>query len=388
MTTDRLQAVVIGAGWAGEGHTRALRHAGVDVHTICARQMDIVRNVADRLGVPNASIDWRRTLEETKPDIVAVATPAVLRAEPIEMAAELGCHIFCDKPLDINAPKAKVLLDAVTRAGVKHAYAATGCYHPGVAWLAEQVAAGAVGSVREMDVVWRMPVPSSGTSPWSWMDSLALGGGPLNNAIPHLFAIVERILDSQVTRVTGHAVPSRDRAPVVTELHDFREVWGGKPTEEELADCEWRPCDAEGSNTLLAEIQPTGSDGPPIRLTAVMGFSVLAAWPPPGFRIYGDAGTLASEGFVDPHSIRLWTDPQGEPTVLGTPQRLKDALPHFEDDGGAHVLGKWAALARDFVADIEGKDHTPYLTFHDGWRYQVAIDAVREGRAWQELPQR
>jgi len=136
MTKDHLQAVVIGAGWAGEGHTRALQYAGVDVHTICARQMDIVRNVADRLGVPHASVDWRRTLEETKPNIVAIATPASLRAEPIVMAADLGCHLFCDKPLDIDTPKAKVLLDAVESAGVKHACAATDCYHPGVAWLA------------------------------------------------------------------------------------------------------------------------------------------------------------------------------------------------------------------------------------------------------------
>ena len=47
---------------------------------------------------------------------------------------------------------------------------------------------------------------------------------------------------------------------------------------------------------------------------------------------------------------------------------------------------KWCALARDFVADVRGEPHQPYLTFRDGWRYQAAIDAIRAGRGWVELP--
>ena len=31
------------------------------------------------------------------------------------------------------------------------------------------------------------------------------------------------------------------------------------------------------------------------------------------------------------------------------------------------------------MADIQGEPHDPYLTFRDGWRYQAAIDAIRQG---------
>ncbi len=34
----RLRAIVVGAGFAGEGHTLALRHAGVEVVALCARR--------------------------------------------------------------------------------------------------------------------------------------------------------------------------------------------------------------------------------------------------------------------------------------------------------------------------------------------------------------
>ena len=42
-----LRTVVIGAGWAGEGQTKALRYAGVEVVAICARQSAVVQQVAD-----------------------------------------------------------------------------------------------------------------------------------------------------------------------------------------------------------------------------------------------------------------------------------------------------------------------------------------------------
>ena len=68
--------------------------------------------------------------------------------------------------------------------------------------------------------------------------------------------------------------------------------------------------------------------------------------------------------------------------VLPLPQRLKDEVPVVGD----FVQNRWCALARDFVADIQGKVDRKYLTFRDGWRYQVAIEAIRQSQGWTELP--
>ena len=93
-----LRAVVIGAGWAGEGQTKALRYAGVEVVAICAHQSAVVQQVADRLSVAQTSADWRQRLETVCPDIVALATPAVLRTEVVEIVADLGCHLLVEFP--------------------------------------------------------------------------------------------------------------------------------------------------------------------------------------------------------------------------------------------------------------------------------------------------
>lgn len=46
-----------------------------------------------------------------------------------------------------------------------------------------------------------------------------------------------------------------------------------------------------------------------------------------------------------------------------------------------------SCLVRDFVADIRGEDHEPYLTFRDGRRYQIAIDTNHQGRGWSKIPE-
>ena len=61
----KLTAVVVGAGWSAEGHIKAFQHYGVEVLVICARKPEIVGRVATELGVPNASIDWRKKFIRT-----------------------------------------------------------------------------------------------------------------------------------------------------------------------------------------------------------------------------------------------------------------------------------------------------------------------------------
>lgn len=150
-----LTAIVVGAGFAGEGHTVALRACGVTVEAICARTPHAVQAMAATLGIPIASTDWRATLDHIKPDIVAVATPGGSHEEIVTAAVERGCHLYCDKPLAPDAATAQRLFNLVNAAGVKHAYAATHRYDPSAAWLAELLRDGAIGKVGEVEATFR-----------------------------------------------------------------------------------------------------------------------------------------------------------------------------------------------------------------------------------------
>jgi predicted dehydrogenase len=392
-----LRAVVIGAGWAGEGHTRALQHFGVDVVALCARRPDVVRAAADRLGVREASTDWRRTLEAVRPDVVALATPAALRTEPIDVAAAHGCHVYSEKPLATDAAEARRLYQVAARAGIKHALAATHRYDPSVAWLAELLREGAIGRLLDAEVANRFAFPP--LMPWSWLDTVAAGGG-FAGPLPHIFGMLETITGLTLRAVSGTMRPGRTRAPVVPEATDFRQLRSLTPTAEAAASLEWRACDADGGVTALLRLEPRaggrGSDGeageageahlPPgegLTVSVVGSDDTPATWPGSGIRLYGTQGALVAKGWGSYAVSRAaGGGPDAQPEALPVPRRLAEGVPQLGDP----LVNKWAALARDFLADVRGEPHAPYLTFYDGWRYQEAIDAIRAGRGWVELP--
>ncbi|WP_395146371.1 Gfo/Idh/MocA family protein [Armatimonas sp.] len=362
MSTPKMRrAIVIGAGFAGEGHTRALQHCGVEVVGLCGREPEIVRARADTLGISLASNDWRATLEQVRPDIVAIATPAVLRREIIEAAVAQGCHLFCDKPLATTAAEAAALCQLVEAAGVKHAFAATRRYEPSVVWLAELVASGVIGRITQ--ATYHVSAHLSPPLPWSWALSLDQGGGLLNGHFPHLLSILERVLSGTLSRATGQAKFAIDRAPIIPGIHDFRD-WGARAdtlTPEELESAEWRTCDADTSySARLRFVTPTGE----VPVTLISGPEVGAAQ----LCLRGQHGTLIAQGEA---AFRIFHNAQ----ELPVPERLIAALPKL----GGGCEDRWAALAKEFIANICGEPHAPYLTFLDGGRYQEAIEAIRSG---------
>jgi predicted dehydrogenase len=370
---------VVGAGFAGEGHTIALRESGVSVEAICARTPAAVQAMADSLGVPRASVNWRQTLDELKPDIVGVATPAGAHAEVIEAALARGCHVFSDKPLAPFAPIARRLYEQAREAGVKHAYAATHRYDPSVVWLAELVRDGKIGRVGEVEGTFRRHI--NPLTPWTWYDSVELGGGLLHNALPHWLGILQRVLGGEVQAAVGETRRVRERAPVVPDIHDFRLRGARRPTAEEAEQLEWRACDSDSGFTALLRLGTADPDRPAQVSLSATGHP--AVWPPNGWRFNGTGGTLQADGHFS-YTVRFHRagDPPDQWEELPVPQRILDAHPSVGDE----FQRKWTALARDFVADVLGRPHDPYLTFRDGWRFQEVFDTIRAGLGWTTIP--
>jgi predicted dehydrogenase len=372
------RAIVIGAGWAGEGHTVALRACGVDIVAICGRDKNRTATVAAKLGVPGVSTDWRQTMQAVRPTIVALATPATLRREVVEEAVRTGAHILADKPLASTASEAESLYRLVAAAGIKHAYAATLRYDPSVSWLTELVQTGVIGDLRNMFYELRMDHPPF--EAFGWWSMVATGGGPINNFFTHMLPIFESVAGGEVVRAVGTSSQTHHRVPVMPSWVDERmrvrpETY---PPLEELATLEWRDFDAETDVTALLAIQNENGIVP---LSAHIVERSAVEWPPNGIRLYGSKGALLADGFAS-WTISLLRGRQGVPEELPVPERLQRELPQVGDE----PENKWAALARQFVADIRGEPFEPYLTFRDGWRYQCIGDAIRSGVGWNVMP--
>lgn len=395
----KLKAVVVGAGWSAEGHTKAFQHYGVEVLAICARKLEVVQKVASQLGVAEASTDWRKSLLKHKPDIVALTTPAILRTEVIELAVALGCHIISEKPLALNAEEAEHIYNLIKNTELKHGFAATHLYDPSVAYVRQLLTQQKViGALKEIDIGYSRRI-SNGNSParvkpWNWMTSLAHGGGVLNNGLTHRLGMLERMTGMKIISAVGEARTVIREAPVVPEIRDFR-VWTRKElTVEEASKFEWRVCDAESDFSALfwmatAPIKQTASSQK-VLVTMRTHPGVPTRTPVGGWYFYGSNGTLVGQGghILSPMTLYPMV-PQTTPKniddtaeELSVPKQFTEALPRIGDD----IQNKWVALVRDFLADIENRPHEPYLTFQDGWRYQVAIDAIRTSKGWTQIP--
>jgi predicted dehydrogenase len=374
-----LRAIVIGAGWAGEGHTIALRDAGVDVVAMCGRTPAPAHAMAGKLGIPNVRFDWRAALREFRPDIVAIATPAPPHAEMAIASAQSGCHVACDKPLAGNAADAKAMLEAVKQACVKHAYGATSRYGPSFIHARMLVTEGLIGELCEIEYLCLWP-PSPLLLPFSWIYQLSQGGGFLLNGLPHLLAQVRQLTGGDICCVAGEARKLFTRAPVGPPIHDYRDLFRLGIDRREAEKGEWREVDADFATTVMARFRLRGGG----LVSAVFQASARAVHPHPNYLgVHGTAGTLFLSGAVwAEERIQHYDLQRGEWEDIEVPQSVVAALPQVED----RVQRDWNQFYREFVADVRGEGYLGYPTFRDGWVDAEVAEIVRSGRSWTRLP--
>jgi predicted dehydrogenase len=380
-----LRAMVVGAGSAGEGHAMALQQAGAEVVAIASRTPEVVQALAARLGIAVASTDWRATMAALRPDIVAVATPGDSHGAIIEAALAVGAHLYVDKPFAPTAAEARRLWAAVQAAGRRSAYAATSNYQPSALLARALVAEGAIGPLLEVEFISHYHWPER--LPFGWPHRLADGGGRLNNNFTHKLAIAESVCGGVVRAVAGETRNDLGHAPRVPFPRDFRD-WTRSPVSLDRAEAAgWAEVDSDWSYTVLARIGPPGA--PPEAGTSVtfrhscLRKSLVADH----VAFYGRNGTIHVEQAYCQGPVQLWREGEAGFTPVPMRQEILDALPpvavqpHWHESWIVPARA-WNALARDFVADLEGRAHAPYFTLADGLRHQEVIDAVRASAGW------
>ncbi len=379
--SKQLRALVLGSGFAGQGHAMALRDCGVEVAGMASRTEDVVKRVAAEMRIPYASTDWRRALVELRPDVVAVGTPGGPHYEMCRASLEAGRHIFCDKPLATTAVEARDLYLKARQAGVKTAYAASFYYQPHAIFSRELVQGGAIGAVYEVECVSHYNRPP--LAPYGWPHSLKEGGGRLNNNFTHKLAIVCKALDGAPLAVAGETRNDLKRAPVGPHVHDFRQLADAAFTPEQAEKAEWRESDADWSYTVLARIGKPGSDWREAATATFRHSALHNAYVKDYVAFYGERGTIHIEGSYAQGPLRLWRRDENKWKTLAVPERITKSLPAIEND----TQRNWTQMLREFVADINGEGYSGYLTFRDGWIHQTVIDMVRESAGWHQVPQ-
>lgn len=103
------KAAVIGAGFIGAVHVEMLRRLGnVSVVALCDA-VDADKKAAS-MHIANAYSDYKKMIDEQKPDAIHICTPNHTHYDIAKYAIEKGVNFICEKPFTTTVEQAKELV--------------------------------------------------------------------------------------------------------------------------------------------------------------------------------------------------------------------------------------------------------------------------------------
>jgi predicted dehydrogenase len=140
------KAVAVGAGYFSHFQYEAWqRIPEVTVTAFCNRNAERAKPIIEKFGIESHYTDYREMLEKEKPDFVDIITPPPTHLEMCKIAADLGIHIICQKPLAPTFEEAKQIVDYTDKAGIRFMVHENWRFQPWYREIKKLLDAGAVG---------------------------------------------------------------------------------------------------------------------------------------------------------------------------------------------------------------------------------------------------
>jgi predicted dehydrogenase len=204
---------LLGYAFMGKAHSNAFRKLPYMLYppvaipkliAIAGRNEEAVAEAARRYGYERYYTDWRQMLKDDRIQLFDNGGPNDAHAEPCLVAAQAGKHILCEKPLARSAAEAATMLEAATRAGVKHAVAFNYRFVPAIRQARELIESGQLGQIYHFRAVylqeWIMPHYGAGHM-WR-LDKRQAGSGALGDLGAHIIDLA-RFLVGEPRRVSA-----------------------------------------------------------------------------------------------------------------------------------------------------------------------------------------
>jgi predicted dehydrogenase len=196
---------MLGYAFMGKAHSNALKTLPYMMYppvaipklvAISGRDEDAVAEAAQRFGYQKYYTDWRAMVEDEQVQVLDNGGPNNMHAEPAMLAAQLGKHILCEKPLARNAEESKQMLDAVQKTDIKHMVAFNYRFVPAVRLIRNLIDEGALGQIYHFRAVYLQEwiMPHYGT-PKIWrLDKDVAGSGAIGDLGAHIIDLAHYLV--------------------------------------------------------------------------------------------------------------------------------------------------------------------------------------------------
>jgi predicted dehydrogenase len=195
--TREIGVGMLGYAFMGKAHTNAMKKIPYMIYpppaipkliAVCGRNEEAAKEAAQRYGYEGYYTDWRKMLKNDRIELFDNGGPNDAHAKPCIAAAEAGKHILCEKPLGRTAKESAQMLEAVTKAGIKHMVAFNYRFVPAIRLARDLIESGKLGQIYHFRAVylqeWIMPHYNT---PMIWrLDKSQAGSGALGDLGAHI----------------------------------------------------------------------------------------------------------------------------------------------------------------------------------------------------------
>jgi predicted dehydrogenase len=246
-----MRVLVAGLGNMGRSHALA-HHAHPDteiVGLVNRSQVDLPETLAQ---YPMFR-DFREALEETRPDLVVIATYTDTHADYAISAMEAGAHVFVEKPLAMTAEDAARVTGTARRLGRKLGVGYILRHHP--SWTRLISEARSLGG----PFVFRLNLNQQSTgATWETHKALMETTSPIVDCGVHYVDVMCQITDAAPVRVHGMGVRLSDEiAPDMYNYGQFQVVFDDGSVG--WYEAGWGPMMSETAFFVKDVVSPNGS---------------------------------------------------------------------------------------------------------------------------------
>jgi predicted dehydrogenase len=181
-----LRVAILGCGGIGARHAGAVARLGETMELVGCVGRDAQKTAAFAAAHGGAAFtDLDKMIDTVAPDLLIAALPPSVRDGEIEHAAARGLHLLVEKPIALDAARARSLVQAADAAGVKAAVGFMYRFGTAVERWQQLAAAGATGKVGMFAGSFHC---NALHAPW-WRERAHSGGQMMEQAI-HLIDLV------------------------------------------------------------------------------------------------------------------------------------------------------------------------------------------------------
>ena len=202
-----IRAAIIGLGKMGMSHAAIL--GGLpNVELVAACDMDsLLQSAFKKLTKIQMYTDYKKMIEEVKPDCVYVVTPTKLHYDMVMFALEHGCHVFCEKPFALTVEQGERMVAMAKAKGLVNQVGYHNRYIGTFNEMKRLLAEGVIGKPFHFlgEAYGPVVLKSKGGT---WRSDKKNGGGCIEDYAAHVLNLINYVTGSNLVDCKGTLMPS------------------------------------------------------------------------------------------------------------------------------------------------------------------------------------